>query len=137
MLKNSFRANIHKFDCSYAKYVTVKQDVKYLFRNNVVKLVSDAKCNFYYSILVDMKFQKPLNEKRCKRDFDITGNSTWRQIYTSRILGMTGLRIAEFNYKLLHGILNNNLSILIFEKYLSVSKWNKDVSPLCEICETE
>ena len=65
MLKNSVRAYIQKFDCLYAKYVTVKQDVKFLFRNNVVKLVNDAKCNFYYSILVDMKFQKPLNENRC------------------------------------------------------------------------
>ena len=41
---------------------------------------------------------------------------------------MTELRIAGFNYKLLHGILNNNVS---------VSKWNKDVSPLCENCKTE
>ena len=47
-----------------------------------------------------MKFQKPLNENRLKREFDITGNSIWKQIYTSRILGMTELRIAEFNYKL-------------------------------------
>ena len=108
MLKNSVRAYIRKFDCSYAKYVTIKQDVKFLFRNNVVKPVNDAKCNFYYSILVDMKFQKPLNENRWKRLFDITGNSTWKQIYTCRILGMTELRIAEFNYKLLHGILNNS-----------------------------
>ena len=36
--------------------------------------------------------------------------------------------ISEFNYKLLHGILNNNAY---------VSKWNKDVSPLCEICKDE
>ena len=63
-----------------------------------------------------------------KRDFDIPGTSTWKQIYTSRILRRTELRIAEFNYKLLHGIFNNNVS---------VSKWNKGVSPLCEICKTE
>ena len=80
MLKNSVRAYIQKFDCSYAKYVTIKQDVKFLFRKNVVKLVNDAKCNFYYSILVDMKFQKPLNEKESKREFDIAGNSTGKQI---------------------------------------------------------
>ena len=51
-----------------------------------------------------MKFQKSLYENRWKRDFDITGISTWKQIYTSRILRMTELKIAEFNYKLLHGI---------------------------------
>lgn len=33
-------------------------------------------------------------------------------------------RISEFNYKLRHGILNNNLC---------VNKWNKAVSPLCEV----
>ena len=47
MLKNSVRAYIQKFDCSYAKYVTIKQDVKFLFRNNVEKLFNDVKCNFY------------------------------------------------------------------------------------------
>ena len=34
--------------------------------------------------------------------------------------------IAEFNYKLLHGILNNNVS---------VHMWNKNVSPMCEKCK--
>ena len=34
-------------------------------------------------------------------------------------------KIAEFNYKLLHCILNNNLA---------VSKRNKTVSPLCDVC---
>ena len=53
MLKNSFRAYIQKFDCLYAKYVTVKQDVKFVFKNYVVKLVNYVKCKFYYSILVE------------------------------------------------------------------------------------
>lgn len=37
-------------------------------------------------------------------------------------------RIAEFNYKLLNDILNNNVY---------VSKWNKDVSPFCTFCNIE
>ena len=45
-----------------------------------------------------------------------------------QVENLTELRIAEFNYKLLQSILNNNVS---------VSKLNKDVSPLCEICKTE
>ena len=77
MLKNSVKAYIQKFDCSYAKYVTVKQDFKFLFKINVVRIVNDAKCNFYNSILVKMKFPKPMNGNKWKRDFDITGNSTW------------------------------------------------------------
>ena len=52
MLKNSVRAYIQKFDCLYAKYVTVKQDVKFLFRNNVVKLVSDANAIFTIQYLL-------------------------------------------------------------------------------------
>ena len=86
MLKNSVSGYIQTFDCSYTTYVIVNQDVKFFFRNNVEILVNDAKCNFYYSILVDMKFQKPLNEYRPKREFDITGNSTWKQIYTNKII---------------------------------------------------
>lgn len=46
----------------------------------------------------------------------------------SKIKSKYEKRISEFNYKLIHGILNNNAY---------VSKWNKDVSPLCEICEDE
>ena len=57
-------------------------------------------------------------KNRWKREFDITGNFTWNQIYTNRILGVTKLRISKFNYKLLHGNLNN---------YVSVSKWKKDI----------
>ena len=34
---------------------------------------------------------KPLNENIRKREFDITGNSIWKQIYTGRILRMTEL----------------------------------------------
>lgn len=34
--------------------------------------------------------------------------------------------IAEFNYKLLNCIVNNNLA---------VSKWNENVSPLCDVCK--
>lgn len=47
---------------------------------------------------------------------------------TLRIYMMYEKRILEFNYKLLHGILNNNAY---------VSKWNKDVSQFGEICKDE
>ena len=57
---------------------------------------------------------------------DITENSTRTQTYTNRRLRMTELTISEFYYELLHGIMNNNVF---------VSKWNKDVSPLCEILQ--
>ena len=52
---------------SYPKYVTVKQDVKFLFRKYVVKLEMMLSAHIYYSILVDLKFQKPLDENRWKR----------------------------------------------------------------------
>ena len=58
--------------------------------------------------------------------FNVSERETWRSIYNSKIVNMYEKCIAEFNYRLPHGILNNNLS---------VNKWNKNVSPLiCEKC---
>ena len=57
--------------------------------------------------------------------FDILAKESRRGIYRSKILYMYEKCITEFNFKLLHGILNNNVS---------VHMWNKNVPPLCEKC---
>lgn len=55
-----------------------------------------------------------------------TTDFNWENIYFSKIKQMYENNIAEFNYKLLHCIVNNNLA---------VSKWNENVSPLCDVCK--
>jgi hypothetical protein len=74
-----------------------------------------------------MKFQKPLCENKWKKCFNVN-NSSFADTYITKIGNMYEKRISEFKYKSLHGILSNNVY---------VNKWNKDVSPLGEICITK
>ena len=77
-------------------------------------------------VLVDTKFQNPLYESEWKSIFDLNSSDfNWEKVYISKIKQIYDNKIAEFNDKLLHCILNNNLPI---------SKWNKTVSPLFDIC---
>mgnify|MGYP000527767340 FL=1 len=124
MLRKAFKAYKEKFDCSYSKYVKIKHCVSFLFRNNTVNSVNNVKHNFYYSLFIDKKFQKPIYEIRWRKIFNDT-LCLWENVYIAKIKEIYEKRISEFNYKLLHGILNNNVC---------VSKWNKTVSPLCEVC---
>lgn len=69
-------------------------------------------------------------KNRSKKIFNFKEGYIWKNVhvYVSKIKNMYENRIAEFNYKLLNDILNNNVY---------VSKWNKDVSPFCTFCNTE
>lgn len=59
--------------------------------------------------------------------FDLeTVDFNCEKFYTSKIKQLYKNNITEFNYKLLHCIVNNNLA---------VSKWNENVSPLCGVCK--
>lgn len=62
MLKRAVKHFRQKFDCSYAKYVNIKNDVHVLFKNHVTKSIKSTKSNFYYSIFIDNKFQKSVQE---------------------------------------------------------------------------
>ena len=126
ILKRTIKTFKENFDCSHSQYINIKPNVQFLFKNNVVKSAQNMKSKFYYSLFVNMKFQKPLYENKWKKCFNVN-NASFADIYTTKIGNMYEKRISEFNYKLLHGILNNNVY---------VSKWNKDVSPLCENCNT-
>ena len=126
IVKRVFRKYQQMFDCNKAKYVNIKHNNLFLFKNNRRLSVANLKCNFYYRIFVDMKFEKPLYEMKWSKMFNISEKESWKSIYRSKILYMYEKCIAEFNYKLLHGILNNNVS---------VHMWNKNVSPLYEKCK--
>lgn len=91
-------------------------------------LSRSTKSDFYYSIFIDNKFQKSVQENKWNRIFNIKEGYIWKNVYVSKIKNMYEKRIAEFNYKLLNDILNNNVY---------VSKWNRDVSPFCSFCNIE
>ena len=61
------------------------------------------------------------------REFDIHDNIYRRKIYCNKIKYISDPIIAEFNYKLLHNILNNN--------YL-LSKWRPGFDMKCRYCDT-
>ena len=125
IIKREFGKYQQMFECDKAKHVNIKYNKFYLFKNNRRLSVENLKCNFYYNIFINMKFERPLFEMKWSRMFNVSERESWKSIYRSKIVYMYEKSIAEFNYKLLHGILNNNFS---------VNKWNKTVSPLCEKC---
>ena len=126
MLKQAMKKYVKLYDFSNAHYVQISRKEVFLFKNNEQISVNFLKSGFYYSILVDTKFQNPLYESKWKSTFDLNSSDfNWENVYIAKIKQMYDNKIAEFNYKLLHCILNNNVA---------VSKWNKTVSPLCDIC---
>ena len=69
IVKRVFRKYQQMFDCNKAKYVNIKQNNLFLFKNNRRLSVANLKCNFYYRIFVDMKFEKPLYEMKWSKMF--------------------------------------------------------------------
>ena len=125
MIKKALKEYRNKFGCSFASSVHIKKDILFLFSDNSIKYPKNINSKFYYSIFVEKKFQRSIYEHKWQKTFELSEKTVWRNIYISKIKYMYEKNIAEFNYKLLNCILNNNLN---------VSKWNKDVSPLCEHC---
>ena len=58
MIKFALKEYRNKFDCSFAKFVNIKTEMPFLFRDNSVRFVKDLKSDFYYSIFVSTKFQR-------------------------------------------------------------------------------
>jgi hypothetical protein len=127
ILRSCFKKYIDKFDCTFAKYINVQNNTRITFRDGSSKNVDRLKSDCYYSIFLNMKFQRSIYENKWEKLFGISSRINWKNIYCNKIKCMHDKKVAEFNYKLVNCILNNNLS---------VSKWNKDVSPVCEYCQT-
>lgn len=127
MLRTCFKNYIDEFNCSYAKYSNVQQNARFVFKDGLSRNTECLKSNFYYSIFMNMKFQRSVYENRWNKLFDVSAKIIWKNVYNQKIKCMYDKIIAEFNYKLLNCVLNNNLS---------VSKWNKDVSAEYECCQT-
>ena len=83
-------------------YVQISRKEVFLFKNNEQISVNFYKSGFYYSILVETKFQNPLYESKWKSIFDLNScDFNWENVYISKIKQMYDNKIAEFNYKLL------------------------------------
>lgn len=85
---------------------------------------SNKKSNFFYSILVKKKSQKPIMENIWCKEFQID-KYYFNEIYKNKVRSLFDKSVAEFNYKLLHNLLTTNLS---------VSKWDKNINGNCNNC---
>ena len=91
---------------------------------NIVDFMEDDKCSktgtkFYYKSLIDQKREKPKSEDRIKKRLSIH-NIDFESVYTNKITHIKDLKIAEFNYKVLHNILPCNKNLKIWGKQLSM-----------------
>ena len=127
MIKKAIDKYQKKCDCSFAKFTNIHNTCIFTFRNNQTRNVMHIRSKFYYSIYVSLKLHRSIYENKWKNAFKIE-KSQWENIYNCKISLMHEKVIAEFNYKLLNGLLNCNLS---------VSKWNKQISPKCELCNCD
>ena len=124
ILKTMFNRYTHLFECGKAPYVNIKDNRHILFKGNRFVNKLNIKSSFFYNILVENKFIKPITENVWTEKFDIP-KSLWKRIYLFKVAKISDKQISEFNYKLLHKLLNNNLN---------VSKWNPNVQKYCENC---
>ena len=93
-----------------------------------LKFIKNTKCKLYYNSLLVKKRQLSPYQSILSREFDIYDSFIWCKIYLNKIKYFSDPIIAEFNYKLLHNILNNN--------YL-VSKWKVGFEMHCRYCTAE
>ena len=123
-MKTIFKRLSNTFICEKTPYINIKVTKYVLLKGNKYIIINDINSSDFYDILISKKFLKPITEKNWSDLFGIPSH-IWVSIYYMKITKMTDKNIAEFNYKLLHKLLNNNLN---------VSKWNENVQMFCKNC---
>ena len=88
ILKKTLRPFKSRLDCSYANYINIQNNDSFLFRNNCFKSIKSLKSDFYYSVLVQSKFQNSIYENKWNKYFNIEDKSLWKNIYISKICNM-------------------------------------------------
>jgi hypothetical protein len=93
--------------------------------------VLEKKSRFYYDILRNQIFKMSYMHMVWRKELDLDClefQTTWQNIYCTRIKQMPITKLAEFNYKLLAGVLPCGYSL---------SKWKSDIPPNCVICNVK
>ena len=80
MVKQAMKKYVKLFDFSNAFYVQISRKEFFLFKKNVQRSVNFLKSGFYYSILVDTKFQNPLYESKWKNIFYLNSDFNWETV---------------------------------------------------------
>ena len=125
IVKKVFRKLISNYGVNFTPRVNIKFKCKIVFQNKVYD-VTDQKSRFYYNIIVNKKFIKPLAIAYWIHHFELNESEIrWKNICLRKVKYCCIYKIAEFNHKLL----NNTLSCGFY-----VNKWNKNVPAKCLHC---
>ncbi len=122
-IKTLFKRHKDMFNTSNATYVNIKTTHTMLVNNNV-HCIRDQKSKFYYKILVNKKFYRNFMESKWERDFTID-KSEWEGIYNRMIWSLPDKKISEFNFKVLHNIVQTREKICV---------WNRNINNQCQFC---
>ena len=107
ILKTVFAKLSKHFNFSNAIHVNPRKTYAFLFHDGM-KYISEQKCKLFYNSLLEKKKQMPSFQSILANTFDIHEHVHWKKKYCNKIKHISDPNIAEFNYKLLHNILNNN-----------------------------
>ena len=128
LVKTCIMVRARNFDCTHSTYINTHKLYQNLYMNygNKQYDIRELNSKFYYKILIEKKCGRNYTEKCWQKKFSVEiFQSEWKDIYKSKVWKFPVKNIAEFNYKMLHK--------LVYGKY-EISKWKKDVSPLCSYC---
>ena len=93
--------------------------------------IVDKKSGFYYDILRNQIFKLPYMQKVWSKELNLEClefQDTWHRIYNIKVRKMPVKKLAEFNYKILSGILPCGFTL---------SKWKKDIPSNCIVCHVK
>ena len=124
ILRKILKQSIKHHNPQHCKYTNIKQNATLMFKDIEYK-VCDQQTSFYYNILTEIKFIRPIAEKSWSRTFGYVTEDKWSKIYTLKIKETVGPKLSEFNYKLLNALLPCGQL---------VSKWDKNISKFCNWC---
>ena len=99
-----------------------------LLSQNKHHSIADKKSSFFYCILRNKIEKKGNMETIYSREFQFDNNvGVWNSIYSQKLMYVEAPKLAEFNFKIFHNIVPNGYVL---------SKWNKNVSSACSVCNS-
>jgi len=125
-MKKVIKKQSSKFQCMfYAKYENISKQI-IITNNDVMNVILDQKCKFFYDILVETKKCRSYVEQywRKKLGKEMPEN-VWEKVYMNRIHKLPDNKLREFMYKFFHRLLPNRATLY---------KWKRVESPICPIC---
>ena len=102
IMKHCFRKLCPKYELNRSNFITAACTYKIYIQKNRIMNSKDYKCNLFYSILRDKKFDTLLHQSFLARNFKLQRKSSWCAIYIQQIKNIYDRKVAEFNFKLMH-----------------------------------